>query len=42
MICEDKETNDNWKKNNNFILNINYLLYTLEPPFSEGFGRCLR
>ena len=20
MICEDKETNDNWKKNNNMIL----------------------
>ena len=28
MISEDKETNDNWKKNNNFTLNINYLLYT--------------
>ena len=28
MICEDKKTNDNWKKNYNFTLNINYLLYT--------------
>ena len=25
MICEDKKTNDNWKKNYNFTLNINYL-----------------
>ena len=30
-VCEDRETNDNWKKNN-FPLNINYLLHTLNSP----------